>query len=137
MLACFVSLQAPPMMQPAAHVVIAVNAVHKPGTCSLMIAMACIPFFCQSPDGTWNRFGDDVDHEGRKINWDQWAITSDDPVFKGTGNPDTGGASRGQGLSRQDEVGMHRWLSAACPPDAVICLSAQPCLLTGAGMSCS
>mmetsp|Transcript_27047 Transcript_27047/g.80210 ORF Transcript_27047/g.80210 Transcript_27047/m.80210 type:complete len:514 (-) Transcript_27047:319-1860(-) len=44
----------------------------------------------QDEDGTWNRFGDDKDHDGHDINWDAWAITCDDPVFNGTGNPDTG-----------------------------------------------
>ena len=29
-------------------------------------------------------------HDGRKINWGQWAITSDDPKFDGTGNKDSG-----------------------------------------------
>lgn len=41
-------------------------------------------------DGVWNKFRDDVDHEGRKVDWGQWAITSTDTTFKGTGNPDTG-----------------------------------------------
>lgn len=33
---------------------------------------------------------DDVTHKGEKINWGTWAITSNDPEFGGTGNPDTG-----------------------------------------------
>lgn len=41
-------------------------------------------------DGVWNKFRDDVDHLGRAIDWGKWAITSNDPLFKGTGNPDTG-----------------------------------------------
>lgn len=41
-------------------------------------------------DGKWNKFRDDVTHDGRKIDWGQWAITGNDPVFGGTGNPDTG-----------------------------------------------
>nr|QKY15147.1 alpha-amylase (AMY) [Polytomella parva] len=41
-------------------------------------------------DGVYNKFRDDVDHQGRRIDWGQWAITSNDPNFKGTGNPDTG-----------------------------------------------
>ncbi|PNH09189.1 Alpha-amylase isozyme 3A [Tetrabaena socialis] len=28
--------------------------------------------------------------QGRRIDWGKWAITSNDPVFKGSGNPDTG-----------------------------------------------
>jgi alpha-amylase len=44
----------------------------------------------QSVDGTWNKFGDDQDHEGHDLDWDKWAITGNDPHFKGTGNPDTG-----------------------------------------------
>jgi alpha-amylase len=31
-----------------------------------------------------------VSHDGKPINWDQWAITCDDPKFNGTGNPDSG-----------------------------------------------
>jgi len=41
-------------------------------------------------DGVWNKYRDDVDHTGKKIDWGKWAITSNDPSFKGTGNPDTG-----------------------------------------------
>ncbi|KAF8062795.1 AMY1.2 [Scenedesmus sp. PABB004] len=41
-------------------------------------------------DGKWNSFRDDVTHTGRKIDWGKWAITGNDPVFGGTGNPDTG-----------------------------------------------
>ncbi len=44
-----------------------------------------------SADGVYNKFRDDVTHEGHKIDWGKWAITSNDPNFKGTGNPDTGG----------------------------------------------
>lgn len=43
-----------------------------------------------SADGVYNKFRDDVDHSGHKIDWGKWAITSNDPNFKGTGNPDTG-----------------------------------------------
>lgn len=41
-------------------------------------------------DGVWNKFRDDVTHDGRKIDWGQWAITGNDPEYNGTGNPDTG-----------------------------------------------
>lgn len=41
-------------------------------------------------DGKWNKFRDDVDHTGKKIDWGKWAITGNDPSFGGTGNPDTG-----------------------------------------------
>lgn len=41
-------------------------------------------------DGKWNKFRDDVTHDGRKIDWGKWAITGNDPCFGGTGNPDTG-----------------------------------------------
>jgi hypothetical protein len=41
-------------------------------------------------DGKWNKFRDDITHDGRKIDWGKWAITGNDPVFGGTGNPDTG-----------------------------------------------
>ncbi|KAL6750310.1 glycoside hydrolase superfamily [Haematococcus lacustris] len=41
-------------------------------------------------DGVWNKFRDDINHEGKRIDWGQWAITSNDPSFKGSGNPDTG-----------------------------------------------
>lgn len=41
-------------------------------------------------DGVWNKFRDDVDHNNLPIDWGKWAITGDDPVFQGTGNPDTG-----------------------------------------------
>ena len=29
-------------------------------------------------------------HDGKRINWGEWAITSDDPSFSGTGNKDSG-----------------------------------------------
>ncbi|WIA40821.1 hypothetical protein OEZ86_004498 [Tetradesmus obliquus] len=41
-------------------------------------------------DGKWNKFRDDVSHDGHKIDWGKWAITGNDPVFGGSGNPDTG-----------------------------------------------
>jgi hypothetical protein len=41
-------------------------------------------------DGKWNRYTDDIDHDGEPLNWDKWAITGNDPFFGGTGNPDTG-----------------------------------------------
>lgn len=44
----------------------------------------------QDERGRWNKFRDDVDHLGNKIDWGQWAITGDDPEFGGQGNPDTG-----------------------------------------------
>ncbi|KAI3436462.1 hypothetical protein D9Q98_005879 [Chlorella vulgaris] len=44
----------------------------------------------QDENGVWNKYGDDVSHDGKPINWDQWAITCDDPKFNGTGNPDSG-----------------------------------------------
>jgi alpha-amylase len=44
----------------------------------------------QDENGVWNKYGDDVDHNGRPINWDKWAITSDDPKFRGTGGKDSG-----------------------------------------------
>eukprot|EP00884_Botryococcus_braunii_P008558 jgi/Botrbrau1/17703/Bobra.0166s0127.1 len=44
----------------------------------------------QDENGVWNNFRDDVTHKGEKINWGTWAITSNDPDFGGTGNPDTG-----------------------------------------------
>ncbi|GIL81108.1 hypothetical protein Vretimale_12784 [Volvox reticuliferus] len=40
--------------------------------------------------GVYNRFRDDVDHKGRRIDWGKWAITCNDPTFQGSGNPDTG-----------------------------------------------
>lgn len=46
-------------------------------------------------DGKWNKFRDDVTHDGRKIDWGKWAITGNDPVFGGTGNPDTGAYGSG------------------------------------------
>jgi len=44
----------------------------------------------EQTDGVWNKFRDDVDHTGKKIDWGKWAITGNDPVYGGTGNPDTG-----------------------------------------------
>jgi hypothetical protein len=41
-------------------------------------------------DGKWNKFRDDVTHDGHRIDWGKWAITGNDPAFGGTGNPDTG-----------------------------------------------
>ena len=45
-------------------------------------------------DGKWNKFRDDVTHDGHKVDWGKWAITGNDPVFGGTGNPDTGARSQ-------------------------------------------
>ena len=44
----------------------------------------------QDENGVWNQYGDDVDHQGNRIDWGRWAITGDDPDFGGEGNPDTG-----------------------------------------------
>jgi alpha-amylase len=44
----------------------------------------------QDEHGNWVKFRDDVDHEGRNIDWGKWAITGDDPAFDGHGNADTG-----------------------------------------------
>ncbi|PNH11658.1 Alpha-amylase type B isozyme [Tetrabaena socialis] len=43
-------------------------------------------------DGVYNDFDDDQaeEHGNTKIDWGKWAITGDDPHFRGTGNPDTG-----------------------------------------------
>ncbi|PSC69027.1 glycoside hydrolase family 13 [Micractinium conductrix] len=54
----------------------------------VVINHRCAQF--QDENGTWNRYGDDVTHQGKKINWDKWAITCDDPVFEGTGGKDSG-----------------------------------------------
>ncbi|KAI8471662.1 MAG: alpha-amylase [Monoraphidium minutum] len=41
-------------------------------------------------DGVYNKYRDDVDHKGERIDWGQWAVTCDDPLFNGQGNADTG-----------------------------------------------
>lgn len=41
-------------------------------------------------DGVYNKFRDDQEHYGHRLDWGKWAITGNDPAFKGTGNPDTG-----------------------------------------------
>ena len=33
---------------------------------------------------------DDRDYADNPVDWGRWAITGDDPDFKGKGNPDTG-----------------------------------------------
>ena len=46
-----------------------------------------------------SRFGDDVDHEGKRLNWGTWAIANSDPDYRGTGGRDSGddyGAAPGQ-----------------------------------------
>ena len=43
-------------------------------------------------NGVWNKYRDDIEHKGRRIDWGRWAICSNDPEFQGTGNPDTGEA---------------------------------------------
>ena len=40
--------------------------------------------------------GTTSNHNNEPIDWGQWAITSNDPDFNGTGNPDTG-ADYGRG----------------------------------------
>ncbi|KAG2489135.1 hypothetical protein HYH03_012361 [Edaphochlamys debaryana] len=44
----------------------------------------------EKQDGVYNKFKDHTDHVGSSIEWGRWAITANDPVFKGKGNPDTG-----------------------------------------------
>ncbi|KAG2489176.1 hypothetical protein HYH03_012402 [Edaphochlamys debaryana] len=44
----------------------------------------------EQENGVYNRYRDDIDHTGRRMDWGKWAITSNDPLFKGQGNPDTG-----------------------------------------------
>ncbi|KAL4441004.1 hypothetical protein ABPG77_010435 [Micractinium sp. CCAP 211/92] len=56
--------------------------------CDIVINHRCADY--QDENGVWNRYGDDIDHAGKPIDWAQWAITSDDPVFRGTGNKDSG-----------------------------------------------
>lgn len=41
-------------------------------------------------DGVWNKYRDDADHRGMKIDWGRWAITGTDPVFRGEGAADSG-----------------------------------------------
>ncbi|KAG2426720.1 hypothetical protein HYH02_014760 [Chlamydomonas schloesseri] len=41
-------------------------------------------------NGVYNNFLDEIDHAGKAIDWGRWAITSNDPHFQGSGNPDTG-----------------------------------------------
>ncbi|GLC36330.1 Alpha-amylase A type-1/2 [Pleodorina starrii] len=40
--------------------------------------------------GVYNSYKDEIRHRGASIDWGRWAITSNDPRFQGTGNPDTG-----------------------------------------------
>jgi len=44
----------------------------------------------QDENGEWTLYSDEVDHQGRLLNWGKWAITGDDPNFNGQGNQDTG-----------------------------------------------
>lgn len=44
----------------------------------------------QDENGKWTQYRDDVDHNGKAIDWGKWAITNNDPDFRGDGNPDTG-----------------------------------------------
>jgi alpha-amylase len=41
-------------------------------------------------NGKWQKFRDDVDHPGHKIDWGEWAIAGDDHEFGGRGNRDSG-----------------------------------------------
>eukprot|EP01025_Chloroclados_australasicus_P037372 TRINITY_DN38157_c0_g1_i2.p1 TRINITY_DN38157_c0_g1~~TRINITY_DN38157_c0_g1_i2.p1 ORF type:complete len:546 (-),score=76.16 TRINITY_DN38157_c0_g1_i2:460-1965(-) len=43
----------------------------------------------QDEEGRWNKY-EDVDPNGKKIEWSRYAITCNDPVFGGKGAPDTG-----------------------------------------------
>ena len=44
----------------------------------------------QDKNGTWNQYRDEMDHPGATIQWDSSAIASDDPVWPGVGDKDTG-----------------------------------------------
>mmetsp|Transcript_17941 Transcript_17941/g.53987 ORF Transcript_17941/g.53987 Transcript_17941/m.53987 type:complete len:489 (+) Transcript_17941:115-1581(+) len=44
----------------------------------------------QDENGIWNMFRDDIEHPGKSLAWGQWAITNDDPEFRGRGASDSG-----------------------------------------------
>ena len=41
------------------------------------------------PEGVYNVY-DDLDPDGEPVSWGSWAITCDDPTFRGRGGPDSG-----------------------------------------------
>jgi hypothetical protein len=57
-------------------------------------------------DGKWNKFRDDVTHDGHRIDWGKWAITGNDPAFGGTGNPDTGALMHASNLEQNCYHGL-------------------------------
>ena len=44
----------------------------------------------QGPDGVYNVYSDDEDDTGMPVHWGTWAITCDDPDYRGTGFADSG-----------------------------------------------
>lgn len=66
------------------------SALHLPVTCCLLVPVRCAD--SQDSQGRWNNYHDDVDHDGKSLDWGRWAITCNDHEFGGQGNPDTGGA---------------------------------------------
>jgi alpha-amylase len=44
----------------------------------------------QDENGAYNRYMDELDHPGAKLEWDSSAIASDDPAWPGVGDRDTG-----------------------------------------------
>lgn len=66
-------------------------------------------------DGVWNNFQDTIDHPGRNIDWNQWAVAGTDGDFGGQGNPDTGadfpGAPDIDHLNPEVRKGLKDWLA--------------------------
>lgn len=82
----------PPVMRALA--VLQPSLSQQPQTTQELVGWVWVHVALLSPAGTTGLLllprRDDVTHKGEKIDWGAWAITGDDPEFRGTGNPDTG-----------------------------------------------
>jgi alpha-amylase len=56
--------------------------------CDIVVNHRCAD--AQDEHGIWNKFRDDVEHPGKSIAWGRWAITNNDPEFRGKGASDSG-----------------------------------------------
>lgn len=57
----------------------------------------------QQVNGIYNQFVDSISHAGKNLSWGPWAITKNDPFFRGLGYRDTGESEQ----EHMSAIGMH------------------------------
>lgn len=66
------------------------SVLHACQICVRVANRTLIPSPGFDPDAHRRPCRDDVDHPGESVAWGQWAITSNDPDFRGRGATDSG-----------------------------------------------